>query len=98
MKYVIIVVIIFLAGICSAPSCGEITPDPVPPDPTPVVIEDCAHACEVWRRFDMPQGRSTPLGAPCEEWCAIADEIPAYHQRVACVARSTTREQAESCP
>lgn len=72
MKYSLLTSLLFLA-------CGQQVPPgppvPVGPEPVPVVTSaTCSTACDRQRRLNCELGRSTPLGATCEEVCDASFE------------------------
>jgi hypothetical protein len=84
---------------CAA--CPSSTPNP-PPTTVPeasVALEGsdvCAHACDVLRAAQCPEGFTVDGGESCEVVCRHAQQ-GAFDIKPACIAAATNAAQVQSC-
>lgn len=92
MRAISIIVILVLSG-CG--SCGS-TPPP-DPEPVPVPKPTCSDLCAHYRVLGCEEGRPTPNGASCEQWCLVAYEVPGFAGRFPCIIAAKDCDIAREC-
>lgn len=53
---------------------------------------ECRSACDRWRVLSCAEGEPTPGGAPCEDWCSMAER-----EGIDLAGPRACSERAESC-